>query len=360
MKIFKCGSCEQVVFFESFVCTRCNHTLAYLPDHAVMSSLESAGSDLWNAVASFAAGARYRLCRNYVDQGVCNWAISEQDDEEYCLSCRLNHFVSDIGNPDTKRAWHQLEIAKRRLLYTLLQLGLPVESKKENPDRGLAFDFLKGDEDSKVFTGHSNGVITINMAEADDPFREKMREQMGEAYRTVLGHFRHESGHYYWARLVGDSSHLEAFRNIFGDERQDYEEAQKRYYAEGPAAEWWENFVSAYATMHPWEDWAETWAHHLHMVDGLETARAHGLSLQPTPVANETLSSLSTRRLNFHSFDDLMKGWISLTLSLNSMNRSFGAKDCYPFVLTPRAIEKLRFVHDLIDANSSQGVSLGS
>jgi hypothetical protein len=172
---------------------------------------------------------------------------------------------------------------------------------------------------------------------------------MGEAYRTVLGHFRHESGHYYWQRLIADSSQLEPFRQLFGDEQQDYDEARKRYYAEGPLPEWWENYVSGYATMHPWEDWAETWAHYLHMVDGLETARAHGLSLQPAPVANETLASVSTRRLDFHSFDDLMKGWIPLTLSLNSMNRSFGAKDCYPFVLTPRAIEKLRFVHELID-----------
>ena len=349
MKIFKCGSCDLVVFFESFVCAQCNHTLAFLPDRGVMSSLDSVGDNLWTA-AMTGSSEPYRLCRNYVDQSVCNWAIPAQEDHEYCLSCRLNHLVSDITDPETQRAWHQLEIAKRRLLYTLLQLGLPVESKKENPEQGLAFDFLKDNGESKVFTGHNDGVITINMAETDDPFREKMREQMGEAYRTVLGHFRHESGHYYWQRLIQSNGFLEPFRKMFGDEQQNYEEARNRYYAQGPSSEWWNSFVSAYATMHPWEDWAETWAHYLHMVDGLETARAHGLSLQPTPVANETLSSLSTRRLNFHSFDDLMKGWISLTLSLNSMNRSFGAKDCYPFVLTPKAIEKLRFVHDLIDS----------
>ena len=365
MKIFKCGSCEQILFFESFVCTRCGHTLAFLPDHGVMSALEPGSEGIWTAVAPSAMGEQYRLCRNYTEQSVCNWAIplgrrpkgAEEPEvgesgEEYCQSCRLNNQVADITEPETKRAWHQLEIAKRRLLYTLLQLGLPVESKKEDPERGLAFDFLKDDVegDARVFTGHNDGVITINMAEADDPFREKMREQMGEAYRTLLGHFRHESGHYYWQRLVADTPYLETFRNIFGDEQQEYDQARKSYYAEGPAANWWEDCVSAYATMHPWEDWAETWAHYLHMVDGLETARTHGLYLQPAQaLANETLS-LSTRRLNLHSFDDLIKGWIPLTVTLNSMNRSFGAKDCYPFVLSANAIEKLHFVHDLIES----------
>jgi len=353
MKIFKCGSCDQIVFFESFVCTRCQHTLAFLPDFGVMSALEPGDEGTWIAVTPTAMGEQYRLCRNYVEQSVCNWAIPvAETTDEYCRSCRLNHELADISDPDTKRAWHHLEIAKRRLLYTLLQLGLPIQSKAEDPDGGLAFDFLKDDEtgETRVFTGHNDGVITINMAETDDPFREKMREQMGEAYRTVLGHFRHESGHYYWQRLVAGSPHLEAVRKLFGDEQQDYDEARKRYYAEGAPSEWWENFVSPYATMHPWEDWAETWAHYLHMVDGLETARAHGLILQPAAaIANENLS-LSTRRLNLHSFDDLMKGWIPLTLSLNSMNRSFGAKDCYPFVLSSGAIEKLHLVHDLIDA----------
>jgi len=348
MKTFKCRSCDQMVFFESFVCTRCQHTLAFLPDYAIISALEPGNDGTWRAVGPSATGEQYRLCRNYVEQSVCNWAIPiSEGPEEYCRSCRLNHQVADITDPDTKKAWHQLEIAKRRLLYTLLELGLPVQNKREDPAGGLAFDFLKDDEAGRVFTGHNDGVITINMAEADDPFREKMREQMGEAYRTVLGHFRHESGHYYWQRLVADSAYLDSFRNLFGNEQEDYEEACKRYYAAGPLPEWWESFVSAYATMHPWEDWAETWAHYLHMVDGLETARAHGLSLQPSQ-APETLS-VSTRRLNLHSFDDLMKGWIPLTLSLNSMNRSFGAKDCYPFVLTARTIEKLHFVHDFID-----------
>jgi hypothetical protein len=355
MKLFKCGSCDQIVFFESFVCTRCNHTLSFLPDHAIMSSMEPRGDGLWAAVAA-RHGEVYRLCRNFIDQAACNWAIPEADgEEEFCRSCRLDQVIPNIAEPESKQAWQRIEIAKRRLLYTLLHLGLPVESKKENPDRGLAFEFLRDDEESgsKAVTGHNVGVITINIAEADDPFREKMREQLGEAYRTVLGHFRHECGHYYWQRLVDGTPHLEGFREQFGNEEQSYDEARERYYAEGPPQDWSESFVSAYATMHPWEDWAETWAHYLHMVDGLETARSHGLSLQPIATARTEALSLSTRRLDLHSFDELLKGWIPLTVSLNNMNRSFGAKDCYPFVLTPRAIEKLHFVHNLIEFSSS-------
>jgi hypothetical protein len=349
MKIFKCGSCDQVVFFESFVCTRCNHTLAFLPNHGVISALEDGGAGFFSTVPAV-TGERYRLCRNYVDHAVCNWAVPDDDPEEYCLSCRLNYALPPTLDTETKKEWAKLETAKRRLLYTLFELGLPVESKIKAPERGVAFAFLKddGEGEERVFTGHSDGVITINIAEADDPFREKMREQMGEAYRTVLGHFRHESGHYYWQRLIANDPLLESFRNLFGDEQKSYEEAQTQYYSQGAPAEWWNSYVSAYATMHPWEDWAETWAHYLHIVDGLETARAHGLSLQ-SPSLGSTLS-LSTRRLNMHSFDELVKGWIPLTLSLNSMNRSFGAQDCYPFVLSPRAIEKLHFVHDVIES----------
>jgi hypothetical protein len=353
MKIFRCDSCEQVTFFESFECTRCHHALAFLPDQSVVSSLEPVDNlgKIFRAMVPSAGGQTYLLCQNYLEHGVCNWAIPTTEvNQSYCRACRLNHVIPDISDPQSRRQWHLLEIAKRRLIYTLLALGLPVESKIENPERGLAFDFLKEGE-TQVFTGHYDGLITINIAEADDPFREKMREQLGETYRTVLGHFRHESGHYYWQRLVASTPHHDPFRALFGDEEQSYEDARRRHYEMGAPSDWWDKFVSAYASMHPLEDWAETWAHYLHMVDGLETARAHGLSLQPPAAGPGTALSVSTRRLNLHSFDDLLKGWIPLTLSLNSMNRSFGMKDCYPFVLAPAAIEKLRFVHHLIESS---------
>jgi hypothetical protein len=354
LKLFSCDSCKQVVYFESVRCTRCGHTLAFLPDRAVMSAIEpegdAAAASSWRALAP-GAETLYRLCRNSVEQGVCNWAIPVQDDNPYCRACRLNQTIPNLSDAHAKEAWHRVETAKRRLLYTLMGLGLPIETKAENPAGGLAFDFLQDGGQSKVFTGHDEGLITLNIAEADDPFREKIREQLGETYRTVLGHFRHESGHYYWERLVRGTPSLEGFRQLFGDEQADYEQARERHYGNGPPAQWWDQFVSAYASMHPWEDWAETWAHYLHMVDGLETARAYGLSLRPPLTDSSSKLSLFTARLDFHSFDDLIKSWIPLTVAFNSMNRSSGTHDSYPFVLTAVAIDKLRFVHELVETH---------
>ena len=207
MKLFTCARCKQVLFFENVQCTRCGHTLAYLPDRQVLSAIEKTSNpDTWKALAPEANGALYRLCRNDIDYEVCNWAVPAAESQLYCRACRLNHMIPNLDNPGAKDAWHRMEVAKRRLLCTLIGLGLPVETKEENPAGGLAFDFLQEDRSSQdapqVFTGHDDGLITINIAEADDPFREKMRVQLGEAYRTLLGHFRHEIGHYYWDRAA--------------------------------------------------------------------------------------------------------------------------------------------------------------
>lgn len=354
MTLFKCDSCGQTVHFESVQCTNCSHTLAFLPDQATVAAIEPdtsgrTDSGIWRLVVDTAAsGARFRLCRNSIEHGVCNWAVPNEDPNDYCRSCRLNHIVPNLVDATAKENWHRIEIAKRRLLFTLLGLGLPVQTKAENPATGLAFDFLKAGEQSQVFTGHNDGLITLNIAEADNPFREKVREQLGEAYRTLLGHLRHESGHYFWELLVKDSANLEGFRRLFGDETLSYDEALKKHYEMGPPPNWWDRFVSSYATMHPWEDWAETWAHYLHMVDGLETAKAFGLSLVAV-AGTRGDGKLNARRIDRHSFDDLIQGWVPLTVALNSMNRSFGMADCYPFVLTAAAIEKLRFVHEVVE-----------
>ena len=175
--------------------------------------------------------------------------------------------------------------------------------------------------------------------------------QLGEAYRTLLGHFRHEVGHYYWQRLVGDGAWLGPFRERFGDETADYAEAVKRHYEAGPPADWRDRHVSAYASMHPWEDWAESFAHYLHMVDTLDTARAYGLVLRPEAGSSRAAArsgKLTARRLDLQEFDDLLAGWVPLTLALNSLNRSMGLADLYPFVLSKTATDKMRFVHDLV------------
>src|SRR6202044_2237030 len=158
------------------------------------------------------------------------------------------------------------------------------ETRLENPEFGLAFDVLADPPEGAgetVRTGHENGVITMNLAEADDAIREQRRTELGEPYRTLLGHFRHEVGHYYWDRLVRDGGRLDECRDCFGDETRDYGDALRKYYAEGPPPDWRGNFVSAYATAHPWEDFAETWAHFLHITDTLEMAGSLGIRVDP-------------------------------------------------------------------------------
>jgi hypothetical protein len=384
MRLFACRVCQQTLYFESVQCTRCGRQLAYLPDQVLVCAIEpgpvvvasSTGAlapapglsaqtpdaMTWRAIGDD-SDRRYRLCKNNIDHGVCNWGVAANDNSPYCLACRLNHMIPSLATAGARDAWHTLEMSKRRVLYSLFELGLPVEGKEQRPD-GLQFDFLQdgtAPNEPRVYTGHNDGVITINVAEAGDPFREKMRVELGESYRTVLGHFRHEIGHYYWDRLIKNGAQLEPFRELFGDERPDYAEAQKRHYSQGAPSDWVMRFVSAYASMHPWEDWAETWAHYLHMVDTLQTARAYGLSLTPVRESPLTVATapagigepgLAVRRLNLHAFEDLVEGWVPLTVALNSLNRSMGVRDGYPFILSDMAIRKLKFVHEVVESRA--------
>jgi hypothetical protein len=350
MHSFHCDHCQQLIFFENVRCVRCDHLLAYLPDLEVVGSLEPVCGNLWRSPLPQAAGRLYRLCANYMQENVCNWAVPADDPQLLCQSCRLTRVIPDLSQPGNRVAWYQLEVAKRRLLYSLLHLGLPVVNKAEDPEHGLAYEFL-ADPDvpgaAPVLTGHSNGVITINIAEADDVEREKRRHQLHEPYRTLLGHFRHESGHYYWDRLLKDSDRLAAFRDVFGDERADYSAALTQHYQQGAPADWAQRFVSAYASAHPLEDWAETWAHYLHMTDALETAMSCGVALQPLRPDEPALPS-ATQGARPGSFEDLINAWFPLTYMLNNLNRSLGLPDGYPFVLSTLAIAKLRFVHETI------------
>ena len=348
MRLFSCSVCKRVLFFENVQCGGCGHALAYLPEHQVLSALEPDG-DAFIALAEEARRARYRLCQNYVRHAACNWAIPAEQAAELCPSCGLNQVIPNLGSPLAALAWQKLETAKRRVLYTLRELELPIEAKQDD-EHGLAFAFKEDQAGEKVVTGHCDGLITINIAEADDAFREKTRVAMGEAYRTVLGHVRHEIGHYYWERLVSGTSALAKFRELFGDEQADYDQARERHYRDGAPADWHAHFVSAYASMHPWEDWAESFAHYLHMVDTLETASSYGLALKPAPEGGAHLSGMAAHRLRFEKFDELLGGWVPLSLALNSLNRSMGLADPYPFVLSEPAVQKLRAVHEIVDA----------
>ncbi len=354
MKVFHCDHCGQLVFFENTACVSCGNRLAYLPDLAFVGSLDATDGDRWRSPLPAAADRTYRLCANYTNESVCNWAVAGDDDHSLCHSCRLTRIIPDLSQPGHREAWYRLELAKRRLVYSLLTLGLPVLNRLDDPERGLAFEF-KADAPAgaaPVLTGHAGGVITINVAEADDAERERRKRALHEPYRTLLGHVRHESGHYYWDRLVAGSPRLDAFRTLFGDERADYAQALQQHYERGAPADWQQRLISAYASAHPWEDWAETWAHYLHMVDTLETAAACGLSLKPLRPDEPSLAARAPIGIDT-PFDVLIDNWFPLTYALNNLNRGLGLPDGYPFVLSQPAITKLRFVHETVRGAAS-------
>ena len=358
MKVFHCQHCQNTVFFENVNCTHCGHALAFLPDTCDMAALEPEVDDRWRSLAPASKGRRYRLCANYQQHQVCNWAVLADDEQTLCVSCRLTQVLPNLELSGKLEQWARLESAKRRLVYSLIELKLPLQSRQQEPLRGLAFEFLSDElvADAPVLTGHDNGLITINAAEADDLEREKRRLALHEPYRTLLGHFRHEVGHYYWDQLIkDDAAKLDAFRALFGDERDDYAAALQRHYQAGPAADWQTRFVSSYASSHPWEDWAETWAHYLHMIDSLETAAACGLALQPKRRDEPRLQPPpNVEASRTQPFDQMIDNWLSLTYALNSLSRSLGQPDSYPFMLSPASIDKLRFIHDTVSRRTAQ------
>jgi hypothetical protein len=333
MKAFQCA-CGARIFFENSTCLTCGHALGFALDAATMGRLEAVEETTYRLHA--VPDAAYRKCENNVAEGACNWMVRTDDDAVLCQACRLNHVIPDLADPENRAKWLRVENAKRRLVYTLARLSLPLVPKSVDAARGLAFDIKAPDSDaSHVVTGHADGLITLNLEEADPVLREQARLAMNERYRTLLGHFRHEVGHYYWDVLVRDGAELDAFRARFGDERDDYEAALRRHY-ENAGGEWHDAFVSAYARAHPWEDWAETWAHYLHMVDTIETAVALGFA----PAVGADVPATP--------FDRLATQWMELTVVLNELNRSMGLEDAYPFRLGDGALAKLRFVHDVI------------
>jgi hypothetical protein len=348
MKLFKCQACAQLLYFENTRCEHCGHRLGYLPERFALSALEPEG-EAWRALA--ADGETWRSCANAA-LDACNWLLPASSEEKFCRACRHNRTVPALDREQNRLAWQKLELAKHRLFYSLLRLRLPLVSRSEDPQRGLAFDFLAAppqSEAAKVMTGHDNGLITIAVEEADDAARERMRQEMGETYRTPLGHFRHEIGHYFWSRLVQDEGKLDSFRRCFGDERADYGQALQAHYEKGPPADWGDRFVSAYASTHPWEDFAETWAHYLHIVDTLDTARAFGLRIAPRMEATAPLEAeLDFDPYRVSEIGRLVEAWLPLAFAVNSLNRSMGQPDLYPFILSPTAIGKLGFVLDLV------------
>jgi hypothetical protein len=334
MQSFTCDTCGGALYFENDTCLRCGSTVGFRPDRLVMAT----------AAAADAAGLG--RCDNWLAHAACNWFTDGGDGgldggKGYCIACGLNEVVPDLADAQQRALWIDTERAKRRLLFTLLELELPFGAFGEK--QALRFRLLAGTGggEKPVLTGHADGCLTVNVAEADDAHRETQRLRLNERYRTMLGHLRHEIGHYYWYRLVGGTPLMPKFRERFGDETADYAEALRRHYEEGPAEGWEGSFVSAYASVHPWEDFAESFAHYIHILDTLETASASGVT-----VGGRELSSplpLAAGR----SFAEVLADWAPLTVCLNQLNRSMGMPDAYPFVIAPPIVGKLELIHEV-------------
>ena len=352
MKLFKCQHCGQLLYFENDLCVKCSHRLGFIPEIMNLSALEVEGDaqqGTWRALAI--DNKLYRFCAN-ASFGVCNWMVDAGSSDIYCAACKHNRTVPDTGIADNVVAWRKIEVAKHTLFYTLMKLHLPLEEKDENGNLRLCFDFLaspRHSEGPRVLTGHDNGLITLALEEANDAEREKRRTTMHEPYRTLVGHFRHEVGHYYWDVLVRDGGLIEPFRAVFGDETADYAAALQAYYANGAPPNWQDNFISAYATSHPWEDFAETWAHYLHITGTLATIADSGLVVEADRVKWDLSHDVDARESYADgTIEDIMSDWLVLAGVLNRVNNSMGRDDLYPFTIHPHVVAKLGFIHRVV------------
>ena len=332
MRAFRCRVCDNLLHFENSLCVHCGSALGFSRNERAIVPLDDSGQYV------DATGNVWHVCANLNLSG-CTWLAPLQGGQ--CSSCDLTRTRPNDADLVGLDNYQAAERAKRHLLVELDSLGLIVRGKDQDPEGGLAFDLLSSVEENVVI-GHENGLITIDLAESDDAYREKVRARLDEPYRTMLGHFRHEFGHYAEWQLVRGDDRMSRCRELFGDESKDYQEEIKRHYAEGPPDDWAQSYISTYATMHPFEDFAETWSHYLHICDSIETARDYGLS---------AIGGVA----DFSSFRDVVTGvWIPLSIALNQMNRSMGKDDVYPFVIPPPVLDKLDFVASLIPLSTNE------
>jgi hypothetical protein len=346
MVVFQCHNCSNTIFFENTVCENCGNNLGFLEKG--FSMISKSQSESFNV-----GGLRYGYCQNF-KHNVCNWLVESTSTEKMCTACEMNRTIPDLRVFGNIEKWRQIEIAKHRLIYGLLKLGLTIVNRKQDSKSGLCFDFKGkkiGPQGSKsIKTGHFQGIITLDINEADPVHREYMKVEMDEQYRTLLGHFRHEIGHYYWQILVQQNNNtLQEFRSLFGDEQKDYNTSLKNYYRLGAPTNWNSNYISEYASSHPWEDWAETWAHYLHLIDTLETAFSYGLAINPR-LYNSNSSSMSADFDPYieQDFNRIIEAYVPLSSAVNSINRSMGLADLYPFTFNTPVMNKFRFIHRLI------------
>jgi hypothetical protein len=350
MRTFACQNCGQLVFFENSNCLNCEAKLGFEPEENEVVTLLDVGDDAQLDRFDGEPGSFFRCANAGLVR--CNWLV--QNEGYLCASCALTRTRPNDSDRAGLERLAAAEAAKRRLLFELRELNLPIGDK-------LTFDLLSSDS-QPVTTGHADGVITLDLAESDDARREQRRLQMGEPYRTLLGHMRHEIGHYYFPILADTDEKVARARELFGDETADYSAALERHYAEGPPADWSASHVSAYATMHPSEDWAETFAHYLHIRDTLQTAAEYRIQVGgPDAVARvkPTTDLRSAPREGDLPFAEILSEWIPLTYALNALNRSMGREDLYPFVLRGPVVDKLTLVDELVRERSLRPFGLG-
>lgn len=348
MRLFTCETCGQTIHFDNRLCMRCGASLGFLAEDVTLHALVPEGEGLWRIAPN---EGLYRFCENAALE-VCNWLLPADSPHAFCQACRHNRIVPTT-DPHGLERWRRIGLAQQHLFYSILRWRLPHPTREEDQNSGLVFDFLADELDfngnviNAAMTGHEAGLISLRAAEADDEVRESVRVSMGEPYRSLLGHFRHEIGHFYWAQLVRDDATLEEARRLFGDERQDYAAALQRNYEQGPPADWSLNFISTYASSHPAEDFAECWAHFFHIVDTLETARAFGLNTDPKG-HEELEAEVTFDPYRAPNAGRLVESWVPLSVALNAIQRSMGQPDSYPFVLSPPVLEKLDFINRLV------------
>ncbi len=347
MKIFEC-QCGSTLYFENTRCLACGGEVGWCPACARICSLQAASGTEYRCGYGD-CGAPLVKCHNYALEDVCNRCIridgSAPAPSALCDCCRYNDTIPDLSVDGNRKKWARLEAAKRRLFYMLDHLGLPHGTAASGFEPPLAFDFKAdripsnefwrsmGDEE-RVYTGHADGKITINIREADPAERESLRVDLDEAHRTLIGHFRHEIGHYYWDLLVKGICEPDSIR-IFGDhDNPGYADALERHYRDGAPTNWQESHISAYATMHPWEDFAETFAAYLDLTSVLETAASVGFGAIP---------DVRTAELG-----EMVHAYRRIGIAMNEMNRAMGLLDFLPEILAPPVVEKMRFVHGLV------------
>ena len=347
MRAFACPVCRGFVPFEALHCPSCAVGVGlHLRSHSMLAVNEGTAE---------VDGQVWVRCTQHEPLG-CNWLVPTEYEAAArgrCLADSLIRREPDLDDTIAREKLVTTAGALRRLVYQLVDIGLPVDPYWRR-DGGLAFDLLSSySTGEKILIGHANGVITIDLVESLDAYRESLRVRLGEPYRTMLGHFRHEAGHYYQNILVetgpGAQKYLDRCRELFGDERASYSDALDRHYKFGAPAQWQDTFISEYATMHPWEDFAECFAHYLHITDTLDTTREAGMVLHadrvrfagPRDIA--PLESYCAGPIEHLLFD-----WRWISLFFNRVNMAMGKNPLYPFDITQPVADKLGFVHAVV------------